>query len=526
MLAFATGTVPRSLFLAAGCREPRSCGPLRAFEGPATFPRRRIVPCASEASPARKLNVDVAPPTTADTFAIDAGRDLFFTGMNVDVALSLITAPLGELASPEDRFIAAERLKFYPSEDSTAAILNFVLSFDASNLDMYVLEERVARRKAVETLGRFKGLYLRDRVCDYLMRCLKDSDPYMVEVAIWALTEIGVDGNDVVLKEIASVLDTDDVSKRVVIQSLMRAGYIEALPRIRECVSSQDPATASAAMTAVCVLVGDRSPMDHIVHVLKSEDLNVRRAALEDITLSRNVSALPDVVTAPNSLVLRARTARVLLEKQHSDGSFSLEEDVAALIDRLIWDHPSDLDLLGKTKDTKKARELSRNIRQLYKNDAVYSYLASRTIAEDHRYDEADAVTAGRAVLQSFTEKPYFDYFGAYHVFKTLGWLRYRPAISVLSDNAANLPPRFFNHQAGAILALAEIGVLSAYPIVAEVASTTNIWELKYACMMAAERMGSDGGALRQAMMEDGDWLIRARARSTLDFSHLRSEFK
>jgi hypothetical protein len=44
--------------------------------------------------------------------------------------------------------------------------------------------------------------------------------------------------------------------------------------------------------------------------------------------------------------------------------------------------------------------------------------------------------------------------------------------------------------------------------------------------MMAAERMGSDGGALRQAMMEDGDWLIRARARSTLDFSHLRSDFK
>jgi bilin biosynthesis protein len=225
-------------------------------------------------------------------------------------------------------------------------------------------------------------------------------------------------------------------------------------------------------------------------------------------------------------LVLRARTARVLLEEMFVDQSATLNDDAAALVDRLIWDHPCDLDLLGKTKDTKKARDLSRNIRQLYKNDAVYSYLATRTIAEDHCSDVEAAAAAGDAVLLSFTEKPYFDYFGAYHIFKTLGWLRHRPAVPVLLENAANLPPRFFNHQAGAILALAEIGDASVYPVLVKVAKNTSIWELKYACLMAAERMGADDSALRSLLQNDRDWLIRARARSHLGFSHLRSEFR
>jgi bilin biosynthesis protein len=436
---------------------------------------RRPCPRATCAGLPPEVDVDVAPPTTAETFAIDAGRDLFFTAMNADVALSLITAPLGSLSAPEDRFIAAERLKFYPSADATSAIVNFVLSFDASKLDLYVLEERVARRKAVETLGRYKGAFLRETVCDCLVQCLTDSDPYMVEVAIWALAEIGIDGQGTILEDIASVLDNDTVSKRVVIQVLMRAGYTPALPRVRECLASSEPATASTAITAVCVLGGDRATMNNVILVLKSEDLNVRRAALEDITLSKHTPALPRVISAPNSLVLRARTARVLLEEMFVDQSATLNDDVAALVDRLIWDHPCDLDLLGKTKDTKKARDLSRNIRQLYKNDAVYSYLATRTIAEDHCSDVEAAAAAGDTVLLSFTEKPYFDYFGAYHIFKTLGWLRHRPAVPVLLENAANLPPRFFNHQAGAILALAEIGDASVYPVLVKVAKNTSI---------------------------------------------------
>lgn len=460
--------------------------------------------------------------TTEETFAEDAGRDLFFTGMSPEMAIDILGRELGSLDSPDDRFIAAERLKFFPSIEATDALLSFVERFQSDEMDSYVLEDKVARRKCVETLGRYRGQFERNRVFSCLQRRLEDADEYMVEVAIWSLAELGLHGQFDTLQQIQRVLDNDAVSKRVVIQTLMRARHKPALEQIRKLANSSDGGTASAAMTAVCVLGDDPSGMDRVVSVLRSDDLNVRRSALEDITLSKYVPALPSVAVAPNSLVLRARTCRVLLEEKYN-ACQQLDLESAVLLDRLIWDHPCDLDLLGMTKETKKARDIARNVRQLYKNDAVYPYLASRTLAEDHR-GSTDAA-AGDAVLTSFVQQPYFDYFGAYHVFKTLGWLRHRPAIPLLLDNAENLPPRFFNHQLAAILALSELHALAVGPVIESVVKKTSIWELKYACLIAAERLRLNGGKIRTMLMGDDDWIIRLRARSAWSFDHLRSDF-
>jgi bilin biosynthesis protein len=471
--------------------------------------------------------------TTEETFAEDAGRDLFFAAMEPETAMELLAAPLGGLPSRDDRFIAAERLKFFPSEAATRAILDFVQRFEGVPPADCLLEDKVARRKAVETLGRYKGEFCVDEVLALLTRALTDPDPYMVEVAIWSLSETGLTGRgDDLLEAVTAVLENENVSRRTVIQAIMRAGYAPALDRVRALVESADQPTASAAATAVCILGGDRSGMRGVVAALRSETLNVRRAAMEDITLAREVSALADVVRMPNSLVLRARTVRVLLEEKFGTGrdgggggNVVLDAETAAMVDRLIWDHPCDLDLLGMTKGTKKARDVGRNVRQLYKNDALFPYLAARTLGEDHRGSGGEG-SAGVAVLKSFTEQPYFDYFGAYHVFKTLGWLQCAEGVDVLLDNAENLPPRFFNHQAGAITALAEIGDARAGRIFHKVAGETRVWELKYACLIAAERMGADGGKLRKKLAGDDDWLVRARARCDLDFTHLQSTFE
>lgn len=436
--------------------------------------------------------------------------------MDESLAISLLSEPLGTLAAREDRFIAAERLKFFPSTASARAILAFVRAFDGASGT--ILEDNVARRKAVETLGRYKGAVLQDEVLALLEGLLRDDEPLMVEVAVWALGESGLgDCGANVLEAVAGVLERNDVSRRTVVQALMRARYTPALDRIRALVDDADAPTSSAAATAVCVLSGERSGMDAVLAVLRSDSLTARRAALEDITLAKEVGALAKVVVTPNSLVLRARTVRVLLEEAGVEAFHKYLLDV----DRLIWDHPCDLDLLGMVKDTKKARDMGRNVRQLYKNDAIYPYLAAKTLGEDFRGQEV----AGEAVLKSFDEQPYFDYFGAYHVFKTLGWLKCLAATEMLLDNAENLPPRFFNHQAGAITALAEIGVERGNEIFEKIVEKTRVWEVKYACLIAAERLGSDGGRLRELLKDDVDWVVRARARSEIDFSHLRSGF-
>lgn len=464
--------------------------------------------------------------STEDTFGIDAGRDLFFPGMDADTAIQLLDADLGSLDERDDRFIAAERLKFFPSEKSADAIIRFVRKFDVTRMDQYPLVDCVSRRKAVESIGRHKGAFRREECLKLLRECLLDKDRYMVEVAVWALAEIDVSDNDEVLEDVMAVLDNEEVNQRVVIQTLMRASYTPALSRIRPLVDSANLAAASAAMTAVAVLSSNLDAMAPIVEVLNSPDLNMRRAAIEDITLSRYVPAMRDVAVCPNSLVLRSRTVRVLLDvmrESRPEMGECLDSETSAFVDRLIWDHPGSLNLLGQKKETRKARDPGRNIKQLYKNDAFFAYAASKCLAEDHRSSSSGQV--GSDVMKSYNDLGYFDYFGAYHVYKTLGWLKHAEAYDVLLDNAANLPPRFFNHQAGAATALAELGNADAIPVLHQLAEKSSIWELKYACLVAAERLG-DKGSLRSLLKEDRDWLVRARANSTMDFGHLRTSFE
>lgn len=461
--------------------------------------------------------------STEDTFALDAGRDLFFPGMDADMAIQILDAELGSLDAKDDRFIAAERLKFYPSNETVAAMIRFVRRFDLEKMDQYVLEDKVARRKTVESLGRHKGSFRREEVIALLEACLSDQDCYMVEVAVWALAQIDVSGDQKLLESITSVLDNSAVEKRVVIQTLMQAAHLPALPSIRKFVDSPNQVVASAAMAAVAKLSSDLDAMGPVVEILKSQKLIARRAAIEDITLSEYTAAVPQVAVCPNSLVLRSRAVRILLDviRRDSIGEPELHDKTFILLDKLIWDYPGDLDLLSIQKETKKARDPDRNIKQLYKNDAIYAYAASKCLAEDYRDQESGEV--GANVKQSYDDMPYFDYFGAYHVYKTLGWLRYKDGYEMLLDKAQNLPPRFFNHRVGAITALAEIGNTGAIATLQSVARESSLWELKYASMIATERLGDK--EVRSLLKNDNDWLIRARARSDLDFGHLRNSF-
>lgn len=429
--------------------------------------------------------------------------------MDPATAISLLDQPLGTLPAPEDRFIAAERLKFFPGVSTVAALLRYIRKAK----DATVLEDRVARRKCVESLGRFGGDVVSEEVVETLTALLDEPDAYLVEVAVWALSEV-TDGREDVMASIMETLGNDGVEKRGVIRALLKGRYKPAVNVIKRFVDDGNAATASAAMAAVAVLSGERDVMKGVVKVLTSSDLNVRRCAIDDIALARYTPALGDVITAPNSLVLRARAARILVNDTGEVG-----EEVMGLFDRLIWDHPGDLDLLGMVKETRKARDPERNIRQLYKNDAVYAYLASRTLAEDHSGNDE----IGGMVEKSYKDLDYFDYFGAYHVYKTLGWMRYGNGYDLLIENAEKLPPRFFNHQAGAITALAMIGRDDAVPVIRKVASETDIWELKYACLIASQRLGDY--SVRERLKEDDDWLIRARANADAGFNHLRESF-
>jgi len=446
---------------------------------------------------------------TEETFQQDAGKDLFFPALDEEKAIELIGMGSTDMEDPSERYIAAERLKFYPSQASTDALLKCVN--DRSSTELYDL---VARRKSIESLGHFNGEFSREEVVETLVSSLQSSDPYEVEVAVWALSKLGEKTPDVV-DAVDAILDRDDVNKRVVIQSLAQMNSKKSVDKISRYLDDDDLATRCSAIGAVYSMSGNDAVMGGICDVLRSNDLNQRRAAIEDITRAKYLPALDRVIETPNSLVLKSRAVREMVGAENRREDLKWSEDLAKKLDILIWDNPRSINLLGTVADTSKARSVQRCVNRLFNNDALQSYLGAKVLLEDHR----DNDEAGAQVLDRFNSMEYFDYFAAYHVFKALGWLSYKPAESLLLDNFRTLPPRFFNHKAGACLSLCKMGSESALEDVLKVGKASNIWELKYACLIAAERLGDD--RLRRELKDDSDWLIRSRAQTELGFEHL-----
>lgn len=474
--------------------------------------------CASSSPPASAPST--APSAgAADAFAIDAGRDLFFPGMDAEMAISILAKPLGSLESSDDRYIAAERLKFFPSAASARALMDFVSLFSYSLPDGLPVEEWAARRKAVESLGRHAGLHLADEVATFLEAHLGDTDPHTAETAAWAISQMPSPPASA-LAAVEDALHRPDAPHRALLHALTAANATASVASIRTLLESDPPALGaaaqSAAAAALSVLAGDDGPISEIPNLLKVDSLNDRRAAIADLSTARYRPALEPIARAPLSIVLRAGAARSVLRGE-------ADEEALMMLDLVLWDHPRDLDLLGRVRETKRQRDVVRNVRALYRNDALDAYVACKTLCEDAGPGGL-AGDAGKQTLASHVDRPYFDYFGAYHAFKTLGWMRYAPAFDVLADAARTLPPRFFNHRVAAISALGNLGDARAKEVVGAAAGETDVlWHVRYACLLAAGVLGD--GEVRERLCEDGDWLVRARARSGLGFDHLRSEF-
>jgi bilin biosynthesis protein len=94
-------------------------------------------------------------------------------------------------------------------------------------------------------------------------------------------------------------------------------------------------------------------------------------------------------------------------------------------------------------------------------------------------------------------------------VIKALGWLKYAPAYNLFIENLHNREPQFQKSHAACAIALGELGDRRA---VDELVSCLKspIWDLKYATLMALEKLGDTSG--KQIVANDTDLLIRAKA--------------
>jgi bilin biosynthesis protein len=415
----------------------------------------------------------------------------FFSLFNLteERAIALLDTPQDQVSEEDSRYIAASHLVNFPTERAIAALIRAVEQTTPS------LDNRIVRRKSVETLGRLQAA----TALPAIRSCLQDEDRYTVENAVWAIGEIGAEAPDL-LEEVAQLLEKPQQTYRVIIHTLAKLNYHPALERIRKFVNDSDPPTASAAMTAVFRLTRDDSQMGKVVAMLQHPQVLARRLSIQDLIDARYYEAIPQIARCPVSVVFRLRGIRMLAEAGMAEGAIAFATFQPDL-ELTLRDRPHDLNLVHHYETLPSLEVL---IRGLYETDFGRCYLAAKTIL-DHYADEAPT-----ALLATYTAEARSDYGAHFHVMKLLGWLQYAPAYELLVEALHNTQPQFQKSRTAAAIALGELGDRKAIPEL-QACLKTRLWDLKYAALMALEPL-NDTSSYEQAG-EDEDCLIREKVK-------------
>lgn len=413
--------------------------------------------------------------------------------LSEEQAIALLDKPLDQLGEEDSRYIAASHLVNFPTPQAIAALMRAVEN-TAPELD-----NRIVRRKSVESLGRLQA----KEALHLLHHCLKDEDCYTVENAVWAIGEIGTDQPDI-LEDVTAVLDRPGQLYRAVIHVLGKLDYYAALDHICRFIDHEDGSIASAAIATVCRFTQDFSQMHRVEEFLQSPVVFTRRLCIQDLIDAQYYSAIPKIARCPVSLVFRLRGIRLLADTGVPAGVLTFAE-IQPHLEAVIWDHPQDLDLVHAYD---RPQPIAGLVRELYETDFGRAYLATQTLLEEYP-EETPA-----ALFITYEDEAYTDYGAHYHVMKLLGWLQHQPGYELLLQNLNNTAPQFLKSRSACALALAKLGDRRAIPAI-QACLEARSWELRYACLMALESLGDRDSA--QALLNDSDWLVQAKARSLVN---------
>ncbi|WP_088239810.1 HEAT repeat domain-containing protein [Calothrix rhizosoleniae] len=410
-----------------------------------------------------------------------------------DQAIAILETPSDQLEDASDRYIAASRLVNFPSDRSINALIAAIQNNEPG------LNNRIVRRKAVETLGYFKASV----ALPIIRACLGDEDTYTIENAVWAIGEIGTQ-DESILEEIAQLLEKPKLNYRAIIHTLAKLEYKPALERIRKFTTSEDQPISSAAIATVCRFTGDYTQMSRVVDLLQHSSVNARRSCIQDLIDAKYYPAIPEIVKCCVSTVFRLRGIRSLAQVGIPSGKITFA-DVEPHLEKAVWDHPDDLEFVHEYDQTP---SLEFAINELYETDFGRCYLATKTLLDVYP-DVAPA-----ALMANYAEKAYHDYGAHYHVIKLLGWFKYQPAYDLLVEALYNQEPQFKKSRTGAAIALGELGDKRAIPVLQANLEEANIWHLKYACLMALDKFRVKWAmpTLHSLGAKDSDFLVQAKA--------------
>ena len=431
--------------------------------------------------------------------ALTGAFDNIHPGLSQDDAIRLLSAPLAELESQSDPYMAAAHLINFPGRDTETALMALVADADQSQ------PRKLARRKAVEVLGR---LGCQEAMAP-IANCLSSDDPYLVENAAFALQQLNCQ-DAAVHQSLQHLLSDPAQNRRVLIQSLAALNVSEAEPLIASFQTSDQPGVRGAAISASIRLGGSREQVSVLGEQTLLPNQMDRQSAIQDAINAGATELLPQILRAPVSPVFRMRALRALWPngRPQNDGL-----DLIEVLDAMIVDRPEALELVH-TYD--QAPSVDFLIQEFFGTDFSRSYLALQTL-QDHSAEQL-----WPRLEQRWHAEAHNDY-GAHYFFirlfsmigpwpdEALGLMH-----SILSEAITTRRPQFMKSKPAAVLAMAGLNLLKD-PNTTMASwldpQVTPFWQARYAAAMVASP------AQLASAMDDPEPFVAMRARAACDVS-------
>ena len=431
--------------------------------------------------------------------ALTGAFDNIHPGLSQDDAIRLLSAPLAELESQSDPYMAAAHLINFPGRDTETALMALVADADQSQ------PRKLARRKAVEVLGR---LGCQEAMAP-IANCLSSDDPYLVENAAFALQQLNCQ-DAAVHQSLQQLLSDPAQNRRVLIQSLAALHVSEAEPLIASFQTSDQPGVRGAAISASIRLGGSREQVSVLGEQTLLPNQMDRQSAIQDAINAGATELLPQILRAPVSPVFRMRALRALWPngRPQNDGL-----DLIEVLDAMIVDRPEALELVHSYDQ---APSVDFLIQEFFGTDFSRSYLALQTL-QDHSAEQL-----WPRLEQRWHAEAHNDY-GAHYFFirlfsmigpwpdEALGLMH-----SILSEAITTRRPQFMKSKPAAVLAMAGLNLLKD-PNTTMASwldpQVTPFWQARYAAAMVASP------AQLASAMDDPEPFVAMRARAACDVS-------
>ena len=395
--------------------------------------------------------------------------DNIHPGLTQPDAIRMLLTPIDQLESQSDPYMAAAHLLNFPGQSTEQALLALVDDQDQSQ------PRRLARRKAVEVLGRLK---CQDAI-PAIGRCLNSDDPYLVENSAWALAQLDCQV-DALHETMISLVSRSDQNQRVLIQSLASLQVASAAGVIEPLQDSETPGVRGAAISACIKLGASCDRLDVLQqHFLLPNQMD-RQSGIQDAIDCGARDLLPAILQAPVSPVFRMRALRALWPE--GDLIFG-ELSLVSVVDALLNDHPSDLELVHEY-DQAPANEFL--IQEFFGTDFSRCYLALQTLCD------RSAVEIWPLLHQRWTEEAHNDYGAHYFFIKLFGsrcdWPKEAlPVIEqILNEAILSQRPQFMKSKSAAVLSMYRLGVGFEQERLIQLLSSDSMpfWEVRYAVLM------------------------------------------